>query len=132
MGLGYHFDICDSIELCIVELTRAACTCGQPYKAKTNMCVSGFSSEKVRYGQSALSFYFIKIFYIEIVFFTIFSTIFSIFDNILLTIHNKMFRVGTKTQVWSGNLKHTYFFFFASSLGGHKVMQEANSINLIA
>ena len=25
MGPGYHFDVCDSIELCIVELTRVAC-----------------------------------------------------------------------------------------------------------
>ena len=30
------------------------------------MCVSGFSSEKIRYGRSALSFYFTKIFYIDI------------------------------------------------------------------
>ena len=26
LGPGYHFDVCDSIELCIVELTRVACT----------------------------------------------------------------------------------------------------------
>ena len=25
MGPGCHFDVCDSIELCIVELTRVAC-----------------------------------------------------------------------------------------------------------
>ena len=25
LGPGYHFDVCDSIELCIVELTRVAC-----------------------------------------------------------------------------------------------------------
>ena len=61
------------------------------------MCVSGFSSEKARYGRLALSFYFIKIFYIEIEFITTFPTISSKFDNILLTIHNKMFRVGAKT-----------------------------------
>ena len=33
---------------------------------------------------------------IEIAFFTIFSTIFSVFDNISLTFHNKMFKVGAK------------------------------------
>ena len=33
---------------------------------------------------------------------------FSKFDNILLTIHSKMFRVGTKTKVGSGNLKHIF------------------------
>ena len=26
LGLGPHFDVCDSIELCIFELTRMACT----------------------------------------------------------------------------------------------------------
>ena len=30
------------------------------------MCVSGFISKKTRYGQSALSFYFTGIFYIDI------------------------------------------------------------------
>ena len=39
--------------------------------------VPGFSSEKTRYGRSALSFYFIEIFYIEIVFFTTFLPIFQ-------------------------------------------------------
>ena len=57
------------------------------------MCVSGFSSEKTRYGLSAISFYFIEIFHMEIAFFT-FPPIFSIFDNIF---HNKMLRVGAKT-----------------------------------
>ena len=32
-------------------------------------------------------------------------------DNILLTIHNKMFRIGVKTYVGSENLKHTHIFF---------------------
>ena len=39
------------------------------------MCVSGFNSEKTRYGRSALSFYFTEIFYIDIAFFTTFSSI---------------------------------------------------------
>ena len=39
------------------------------------MCVSGFSSEKTRYGRSALSFYFTKLFYIDIAFFTTFFPI---------------------------------------------------------
>ena len=44
------------------------------------------------------SFYFTQIFYIDIAFYTTPPTpIFSIFDYILLTIHNKMFRVGAKT-----------------------------------
>ena len=76
------------------------------------MCVSGFSSEKTRYGQSALSFFFSKIFYIDIAFFTTFSPIFSIFDYIFLKIHNKMFRVGAKTKAGSGNLKYSYIFFW--------------------
>ena len=61
------------------------------------MCVSGFSSEKPRYGRPALSFYCIKIFYIEIAFSLHFPPFSSMFDNTLLTIHNKMFRVGAKT-----------------------------------
>ena len=61
------------------------------------MCIPGFSSEKAKYGWLAL-FYFIEIFYIELAFFTIF---FNIFESILLTIHNKMFRVGAKTYVGS-------------------------------
>ena len=59
------------------------------------MCVSGFSSEKTRYGPSALSFYFIEIFYMNICIFSTFPNptphsppFFSIFDNILLTISN--------------------------------------------
>ena len=76
-----------------------------------HMCVSGFNSEKARYGRSALSFYQNILYRNCIFFFAIFSTIFSISDNIFLTIHNKMFRVGAKTQVGSGNLKHTYNFF---------------------
>ena len=65
-------------------------------RPKTYMRVSGFSSEKARYGRSALSFYFIETFYIEIAVFTTFSPspFVSIFDSILLKIHNKMFRVG--------------------------------------
>ena len=68
-------------------------------------------------------FHCIKIFYIEIASFTTFSTIFSRFDNVLLTIHNKMFRVGAKALVGSENLKHTYCFvltllsLFAIKLG---------------
>ena len=48
------------------------------------MCVSGFSS-------ISITCYFVKIFYLEIAFF---KTFFRRFDNILLAIHNKMFRVG--------------------------------------
>ena len=69
---------------------------------KKKMHVSGLSSEKTRYGWLALSFYFIDIFYIESAFIT---TFFSIFDNILLTIHSKMLRVGKRET-------HIYFFFF--------------------
>ena len=39
------------------------------------MCVSGFNSEKPRYGRWALSFYFTEIFYINIAFFTTCSPI---------------------------------------------------------
>ena len=66
-------------------------------RPKKYMCVSRFSSEKARYDRSALLFYVIKIFYIDTAFFTTFSPFFSIFDNILLLIHNKMFTVGAKT-----------------------------------
>ena len=41
------------------------------------MCVSGFSSEKTRYGGLALSFYFVELFYIEIGFAKTFSPIFQ-------------------------------------------------------
>ena len=41
------------------------------------MCIVGFSSEKTRYGRSALSFYFTKIFYIDIAFFHYISLHFS-------------------------------------------------------
>ena len=63
---------------------------------KCFMCVSGFSSEKNRYGLLGLSFYFTKIFYIDIAFFTTFPPFSSIFYDIFLKIHNKMFRVGAK------------------------------------
>ena len=53
--------------------------------------------KKTRYGRSALSFYFIKICYIEIAFFSTFPPFFSIFENIFLAICNKMFLVGAKT-----------------------------------
>ena len=43
--------------------------------------------------RSALPFYFIEIFYIEIAF----SLHFCIFDNIFLAIRNKKFMVGAKT-----------------------------------
>ena len=45
-------------------------------RPKKYMCVSGFSSEETRYGRLALPYYFVKIFYIEIAFFTTFSPIF--------------------------------------------------------
>ena len=45
--------------------------------AKRNACVSGFSSDKTRYGWLALLFYFTKIFYIDITFFTTFHPIFQ-------------------------------------------------------
>ena len=45
-------------------------------------------------GKVGLHYQFIKIFYIEIAFFTAF---FTIFDNILLTIHAKIFMVRAKT-----------------------------------
>ena len=52
-----------------------------------------FSSEKTRYGRSALTVYFIKMLYIEITF----PHFFSIFADVFPTIYNKMFRVGAKT-----------------------------------
>ena len=68
----------------------------------------------VIFGRSA----FIEIFYIKLACFKHFPPFSRKFDNIFLTIHNKMFRVGAKTKVGSGNLKHThtyiyiYIFFF--------------------
>ena len=44
-------------------------------KRLLNLCVSGFSSGKNRYGRSPLSFYFTKLFYIDIALFTIFYPI---------------------------------------------------------
>ena len=58
------------------------------------MCVSGFSSEKTTYGQSALHFILSKYFIWILHFLQHFSSFASIFDNMLPTIHNKMFRVG--------------------------------------
>ena len=47
-------------------------------KAKKSICVFQVSAlKKTRYGQSALSFYFIKIFYIEIAFFHYISSYLS-------------------------------------------------------
>ena len=89
----------------------------RPYsKAKKYMCVSGFSSEKTRYARRYVSFYQ-NILYRKCIFHFIFRHFFSIFDNILLTIHNKMFRVGEKKkQVGSGNLKHIYFWLKADAI----------------
>ena len=55
------------------------CLNGAKHKAKNMcMCVSGFCSEKKnRYGRLALSFYFIKIFHMQIAFFTTFPSIFQ-------------------------------------------------------
>ena len=61
------------------------------------MCVSGFSSEKTRYGLLALHFILSKYFTWILHFLLHFSPFSSIFDNMLLTIHNKIFRVGAKT-----------------------------------
>ena len=74
------------------------------------MRVSGFSSEKTRYGQSALSFYFTKIFYIDIAFSLHFPPLFSIFDYIFLKIHNKMFRVRRNLGRVGKPDTHIYFF----------------------
>ena len=54
-------------------------------------------------GWSTFSFYFIEIFYTEIV---ILTKISPIIQNIFVAIHNKMFRAGAKIFVGSGNLKH--------------------------
>ena len=67
---------------------------------KIYMCVSGFSSEKKRYGWSALNInvYFILIFYMYIWLLShIFPTFSIIFDYTLLILHNKMLRVSAKT-----------------------------------
>ena len=50
---------------------------GNPFRQKTNICVSGFSSEKTRYWSVGITFYFVKILYIEIAFFHIFFPIFQ-------------------------------------------------------
>ena len=66
-----------------------------------------FSSEKKKLGmvgRSALPFNFTEIFYIDIAYPLHSFPFFSIFDYIFLKFHNKMFRVGTKNQVGSGNL----------------------------
>ena len=60
-------------------------------------------------GRSIFSFYFVEIFYTEIVI----LTKISIIQNTFVAIHNKMFRAGAKTLVGSGNLKHI------SGLGRH-------------
>ena len=49
-GLGCHFDIYDSIELCIVELTRVACTCMEVFH---NMMIK-HASERCRKGSRSL------------------------------------------------------------------------------
>ena len=54
-------------------------------------------------GRSTFSFYFIEIFYTEIV---VLTKISPIIQNSFLAIHNKMFRAGAKTLVVFGNLKH--------------------------
>ena len=54
--------------------------------------------KKLRMVGGHYHFYFIKIFCIEITYFSLqVPPFFSIFDNILLKIHNKMFRVEAKT-----------------------------------
>ena len=53
-------------------------------------------------GRSTFSFYFIEIFYTEIVF----SQKFPLIQNSFVAIHIKMFRAGVKALVGSGNLKH--------------------------
>ena len=61
-----------------------------------HMRVSGLSSEKNRYGQTALIFYFILIL-CALGFEPYSPPFFSIFDYLLLVLHNKMFRVKAKT-----------------------------------
>ena len=53
-------------------------------------------------GRSTFSFYFIEIFYTEIVILEKFPLI----QNSFVAIHNKMFGAGAKSLVGSGNLKH--------------------------
>ena len=93
------------------------------YPQHVFICVSGFSSEKTRYGRSALYFILLKD-YIEILPFSLhFPPFFTIFDYTVLKIHNKMFRVGAKTQVRSVNLKHMYtYFFFALSVSANTIL----------
>ena len=89
------------------------------------MCVSGFSSEKTRDGQLALSFYFTKILHKDIAIFTTFSPIFQHFRLYFPQIHNKMFRVRAKTKVGSGNLKHTYFVWPNSSAASFTLFRKS-------
>ena len=71
-------------------------------------------SALINLGMVGLHYYFILLkYFILILLFTLYFPhfhIFSIFDNCFLKIHNKMFRIGVKTYVGSGNLKHTYLF----------------------
>ena len=76
------------------------------------MFVSGFSFINVRYDRSALTFY--SIFCMSCMYLWTFLSFLQTFDSILLRFNNKMFSVGAKTWVGSGNLKHTYIFFALS------------------
>ena len=86
-----------------------------------------FQLQKTRCGRSALSFYFIEIFYTESAFSLNFPLFFSMFDNILPTIHNKILRVEAKTYIVGrvGNPEtHIHFhlaLFIANSLQDSKL-----------
>ena len=69
---------------------------GKLRQTNVYVCASGFSPEKFRYGRPALHFILTKYCIWILHFLQHFSSFSSIFDNILLTIHNKMFRVGAK------------------------------------
>ena len=77
-SLGWFFNL---------NLNECVC-CSHNAKAKKKcMCVSGFSSEKNRYGRSALSFYFIELFFLLLLLFffygyCIFITFSPIFQHI--------------------------------------------------
>ena len=96
-----------------------------------HMCVSGFSSEKTRYGRSALSFSFTRIFYTDIAFSLYFHPFFSIFDYIFLKIHNKMFRVGAKNPGRVGKPEtHIYYFLALWGIACFSLRLVVNSVGI--
>ena len=76
------------------------------------MCVSGFTSEKVRYGQSLEMTFILFLYYVYLASEPYFRTFSTIFDFTLLILHNEMRRIGAKYLGRVGKPEtHIYFFF---------------------